>query len=116
MHRRWQFVIWSGCFYELLQFIFKLGHRLLCVYSGKGGKLNLDITAGVLSSKAEFLCYGVVKSPYLNYKWVHCYALTSCYCLGREKNPRAEAERKNIHSMRREALAPSFLFHLSVAW
>lgn len=58
MHGKWQFVTWSGCFYELLQFIFQLGHRLLCVYLlSKGEKLNLDIIAGVLSSKAEFLWY-----------------------------------------------------------
>lgn len=55
------------------------------IYSGRGGKVNSDIIAGLLSSKAGFLCYGVVKSPYLNYKWVHCYAATSCYYLGRKK-------------------------------
>lgn len=75
--------------------------------------MNSDIIAGLLSSKAGFLCYGVVKSPYLNYKWVHCYAATSCYYLGRKKKKTVEAERTNIYSVRHEALAPSFLLRLS---
>jgi len=35
---------------------------------------------------------------------------------GEEKKTRVKAERTNIYSMRREALAPSFLFYLSVTW
>lgn len=36
----------------------------------------------------------VVKSPYLNFKWGHCYAVSSCYYLGRGKKSKSKVWEK----------------------
>lgn len=58
------------------------------IYSSKGRKHNLDISAGVYFWRWSF--FGtVVKSSYLTFKWVHCYSVSSCYYLGREKKSKS---------------------------